>query len=216
MATTFYFNDSLNDNEISPSVDGDWSGGQTVSNFERHEMSTTRAGDAHFVLDTTESGSLQNCCQVQYVSPPIQAQTISGTISIGIMQRVSATGATHFAYHARVVTPAGATRGQLVDGTENVNTINSSVNFTQQFEGSVAISSVVCSDGDYIVVEIGYEINNTTSKTMETRIGTPTSNLSDTDGSTTSASGFITFSDDILFMSDLPSGTSRLMLMGVG
>lgn len=215
MASTFFFQSTSGGTAISPSVHANWD--LTNANFARYVLNTTGAklNTAMTDLTDTVTGSLSEYCRLQYVSPALGAQTISGTIDIGIMNRVSATGAVFFAYNIWVATPAGAVRGVLLDMTANTgNAINSSVNFTPDFDGAQAIASLAVSDGDYLIVELGYDVNNTSSKTVETKVGDANANGNVTVDTTTTTvvDGIITFSATITFS----SGSKQLMMVGCG
>lgn len=183
MATVINFT-TTSTTDVSPSVHSNWDG-TAAAGFVRRLMSTTDAGTSSN-QETTESVALGNAiCQVQYVSAPLAAQTISGTFDITTSQRVSATGATDFAYNVWVVASNGTTiRGVLNNHTSTSIAVPSS-SYSTVSDTSAAITSLAVSDGDYIVVELGYEVNNTGSKTFGTQAGT----------------GSITFSGTISFIS---------------
>lgn len=169
MSTIFEFTTSSSV-AVSPSVHSTWGAGTAASGFVRRVMSTTDSGTSSN-QETTESVALnQSLCQIMYVSPALAAQTISGTIDITTNQKVSATGSTDFAYHVYVVASDGTTvRGVLHDHTSSVIGVASSYGAVS--DTGRAISSLAVSAGDYIVVEIGYEVSNTSSKTFGTQAG---------------------------------------------
>lgn len=218
MGTKFWLQ-STGTPAISPSVHSNWVDGAASTNFTRLPCTATQGSTAMTNFTTTESGSLQERCQLQFISTEqLAAQTISGTFDVSIMQIVSVTGAVHFAYNVWVATDVGGVRGVLANGvTLGANTINSSVNYTQQWFGAVAISSLAVSDGDYLVVELGYDINNTSSKTMGCKAGDSSATDITADGSTTVANGNILFSGTISFYTPPSStNTNQLMMTGCG
>ncbi len=215
--TKFYFPNTANTSGLTPTVHTNWDGGQAPTNFARYNLVTTKNNTALTNISTTVAAIVEEC-QLQFISLPIDAQTINGTVSIGIMQIVQTIGAVYFAYNIWVCTSAGAVRGVLLDRTANTaNAINSSLNYTHEYDGAVAISSVVCSAGDRVVVEIGYDVNNSTSKTMGCRLGdlTANSDIASDSTTTTDVNGIAKFSFTIVFQSS-SGGKNSLMMMGCG
>ncbi len=215
--TKFYFPNTANTSGLTPTVHTNWDGGQAPTNFARYNLVTTKNNTALTNIATTVAAIVEEC-QLQFISLPIDAQTISGTVSLGIMQIVQTIGAVYFAYNIWVCTSAGAVRGVLLDRSANTgNAINSTLNYTHEYDGAVAISSVVCSAGDRVVVEIGYDVNNSTSKTMGCRLGdlTANSDISSDSSTTTNVNGIANFSFTIVFQSS-SGGKNSLMMMGCG
>lgn len=177
MATTLFFTTSSSV-AITPSVSSAWNAGSAPSGFVRRVMSETDSGsttDQEFT-GTTSLGD--EICQIQYVSAKkLRAQTISGSYSDSTSQKVSATGATHHAMHMRVVKPDETSRGTLEDLTNNTQALSSSYS-TESDSGTV--SSVAAQEGDYLVIEFGYTVNNTASKTFGTRAGSGSLTLNNT------------------------------------
>ncbi len=215
MATIFYLPNTANTSDLTPTVHANWDGGQAPTNFARYNAVTVKNNTAHTNISTTVAAIVEEC-QLQFISLPIAAQTISGTVTVGIMQIVATIGAVFFGYNLWVCTSTGTVRGVLLDRTANTgNAINSSLNYTHELDSAVAISSVVCSAGDRVVIEIGYDVNNSTSKTMGCKIGdlTASSDITTDSTSTTIVNGVANFSFDIAFSSGLPNS---LMMMGCG
>jgi hypothetical protein len=201
MATTFYF-PSSGAAPATPAVHSAWD--HTASSFVRRPLILTTASDTDMLnKEWTISGdSLASYVGLQFVSDELDAQTISGTMSCFIMGRITITGVTFFTFHARVITSAGATRGVLLD--RNDSTVDAFHNSSYRWQGhsGVAISSVICSAGDRLVIELGCYTQNTSSKTCGLKYGDDTAvsdiAASDSTGSAT-RKGSAVFSDTITF-----------------
>jgi hypothetical protein len=175
MATRFYFQDgSAGAADVSPAYDSGWSqttvpqywNGYTYVNSPAHmKMFTQHQSVNAFIDPVTKSSSSHpwNIFGGQFVSEPINgAQTITGTVkgyfpcyewdtSYDLEPQVS----------IRVVSNDGATvRGTLLalqsDSSITDELSTSATNRAFPKSGSTSVSSVSASDGDRIVIEVGF------------------------------------------------------------
>jgi len=139
---------------VSPAF-GSW--GQTTD-ADRIKAVTTRINTAMTSKATAVSSTIQTILNRQYVYGPIQAVTINGTVkgqlrgweSHTSMDAVSAIG-------LRVVKPDLSNRGVLLAITAGATEyVTGATTHTNRFTpASTALTEVVASDGDYLVIEIG-------------------------------------------------------------
>lgn len=139
------------------------------------------------------------------VSAPLEAQTISGTLDVMIGVIENATGSDDvYHIHAYVTTGDSDTpRGTLL--TDYAETTANEWGTTASTSGRAlasaqTLSSVACSAGDRIVIEIGYrsKVASATSNTGTLRYGgdASTSDLT-AGGNATTLAAFVTFSGTI-------------------
>ncbi len=215
MATTVYF-PSSGSPPISPAVSG-WD--HTASSFVRRPLnvSGTKTDTALTNLEWTIAAAFEDYVTVQYISSvPLATQTIDGTVDFGAMLKSSVTGATFSAIRIWVAQPDGSQRGSdLLFYHTNVNTINSS-SYTQQFRDDLALTSnSSVTEGDYLVIELGVYVTNSTSKTVGVKIGDDDAygNIVSDTGTTTILNANCVFSDTITFCS-APSGLTYAASQG--
>lgn len=212
MATRFYF-PSTGSPDVTPDS---WSAGwdksdQGVGPFP---LATEKAATA--LTDTVSTASLTspNPAMIavgRWVSAPLAAQTISGTLT-GVMRCFESSTATNatIALAVKVVQPDGSDRGVILavtssdSVTQEMNTVSftSTRLFMDAAESStVTLSSVAVSAGDYLVVEIGYRENDaaTTARVANARYGDTGDDFAHTEGLTTDLTPWVEFSGDISF-----------------
>ena len=139
----------------------------------------------------------------QYVSAPIQAQTISGTVKgqIRALQEVTSNDARAQIVIYVVSNDGSALRGVLYGGdtgalsSEFVTTGRANRKFPRG--GAQAVSSVVCSANDRIVMEIGARRSGSSATQVYLVFGDTGTDLPE-DETTTSGCAWIEFSADIL------------------
>ena len=202
MATTVYF-PSTGSPPISPSVSS-WD--NTATSFVRRPLniSGSKSNTSFSNLEWTVNDAFVDWVTVQFISSkPLAAQTISGTMDFGAMMRSSATGATFSAIRVWVAQPNGSQRGSdLCFIHTNSNIINSG-SYTSEFRDDIALTThSTIQEGDYLVIEIGVYVTNSSTKTIGLKIGDPTSssNITADSSSTTLAVANCVFSDDITFV----------------
>lgn len=206
MATTVYF-PSSGTPPITPAVSG-WD--NTATSFVRRPLniSGTKSDTSFSNLEWTVNNAFVDWCTVQYISSkPLATQTIDGTVDFGAMMKSSVTGATFSAFRIWVAKPDGTQRGSdLCFVHTNSNAIGSN-SYISEFRSAVALTSnSSVTAGDYLVIEIGVYVTNSTSKTIGLKVGDPSanSNVSD-DTSTASRVANVVFSDTLTFVNP-PTG----------
>lgn len=164
---------------------------------------------------------------VRWVIGPVAAQTISGTLRGQMQGYQSATGANAtLAIAAKIIQSDGSDRAVLLAPTASDNitpppefgtTLNN-----RQFNNAsevtdIPITSQDASDGDYLVIEIGFRSQTTTSRNITLRLGCVASSGDlpvETTGTTaTTYRPWIEFSDDIQWQSNdqnIDAGTNTV------
>lgn len=194
--------------------------GDNAGNIIYGQLSPYRQGSAirskrgqsnGFTTTVTDADVLM----AQFVSPSIAAQTITGTVHMQ-MQALESTGTDDHRSQlvVRVVSEDGTTvRGTLYGGdtgslTDEWATSMQNVTFPQDSVSPATMSSVVCSDGDRIVVEFGFRRHGAAISNRDPQIrlgdGGASGDLPDSESDTTTSNGFnawIEFSNAIT-MSD--------------
>jgi len=141
---------------VTPVRSGTWT---NVSALLNRAMSITKLGQGivtNSVSWTAGEIALDRC----YVSAPLAAQTVSGTVTVMAISRESAeTNNAFIQFEAYVVSNDGSTvRGSLLtignygSGTELI----AASSRTKIWANNTALSSVVCSAGDRLVACFGY------------------------------------------------------------
>lgn len=158
----------------------------------------------------TSASNTHSALLYRGVSGPLAAQTISGNLDVVLGVGESPDASADFAYHLHVYVTAGDT--DTVRGTLLSDYIETTANEWPVFsEGRAlasaqALSSLAISDGDRLVVEIGYRALNssTSSFTGFLRYGTQDANslleapdLTAGSASVDALAGFLSFSNSI-------------------
>lgn len=222
MATRFYLPAS-GSVDITPSYDTQWN--NTLS-AARAPLVTSKSSTSHTEVARSEtSGSRQYMLFRQYVSAPLNAQTISGTVTITIRGRESSVSANAFIHSViRVIAPDGSTvRGTLYSpGLSAANTTPGA--FGHEFQqtttvgagevryiDAASLTSVSAQAGDYLVVELGAQLANTSTSGMTAGMtfgDTASSDLPTTTTYTTDDAPWVEFSANISFQSSTSEGSA--------
>lgn len=184
MASRYFCTKSFPDYLVSFPVRGAWdetlSGPRVYSPIEWcYELNQSAArGGIAALTQFTENDARANLDVMLYrgVTPRLAAQTISGTVDLCIGTRqTSDIGSSTVVFHVHIFVTVGdttAVRGVLL------NDYIDSVNFTgtatfRALAAAQTLSSVVLSDGDRVVVEIGFRIepNNVDDTTVRQYFG---------------------------------------------
>lgn len=208
MATRFYL-PSSGAASISPAF-STWT---TTVGADRINMYTTKTNTAITAKARTYGGaSGDHALLRQYISPPIAAQTISGTAAgVGAVQE-SNTLANVFTYWLLRVfsgdglTLRGSTTGSA-DGTEWPGTWASRYH-------SYSLTSVTAQGGDVLVLEVGFRKDSSTSYTMEFEFGdNDPDDHPASDGDTAVKNPWFEMSMDVVFQG---TTSNQLMMTGAG
>lgn len=203
MATRFYFDFNIV-NPISPAVDAGWNV-TTVNRaclvpktFANSPRITTLSAGSNPTSNVTNA-STQNIIDLQFISPPIPPQNITGTVSFVMLMTESVTTANcTLALVVRILSQDGNTvRGTLfsVFGTDTEFATTAATRIVN----AQAVTSVTTQPGDRLVVEIGG------TATSPTTNGTLTNTFKDngasdfalTSGLTTALNPWIELSQNI-------------------
>mgnify|MGYP000927276171 FL=1 len=199
-----------------PSLRGTWSAGTPSDSI----LATNLSGYPTSVSNNQAENVSTNPWDVavaRFVSPELIAQTISATDVLGIINLIESNNDAD-AYpkmHVYVMDSSGNVRGTLVSnyvgGTELASTITPAAPLF-----SATPSSVVCSDGDRIVIELGGRFTNThtTSRTVtnyrSSGVASGQSSLGYIGaGVANNASGWIRFGQQLFWLGDTPPFTTH-------
>lgn len=226
MPTRFYLPTTAQAAPVSPAFGSQWNNTGSAS---RRKTSTTKANtpttDDATPL-TVGSTATTNRLSHQWVSDPIGAQTISGTLSAVVICAESATSANaSLQVVVRVVSNDGSTeRGVLYAGHAAANNSTSGTlghemgtsAQTRIIPSGTALSSVTTQDGDRIVIEMGARFNNSTGTTqyVQFRLGDPsaTSDLALTASQTPTGAPWVELSPTIDPAGSDPADTTKFFL----
>lgn len=145
---------------ISPAFDAGWN--STTGAVRRMAAVTQDAATEQSTVNIGATGPSYTC-QVQLVSPPLTAQTITGAVTVISRGRENTANANvnKRARSVRVVSGDGLTvRGTLNAWAATTSTTELSANTLQgqQHALNASLTSVTCQDGDRLVIEIGYGV----------------------------------------------------------
>lgn len=201
MATRFYFQAS-NAPTVSPPIDAGWA---NTATFVRRIMGTGKNAGTETVAGTVADNT--SALSFQLVSPPLAAQTFTGTVTIVSRAReVEATDNINKRVRAvRVYASDGSTlRGTL----SPFNQTSSPSELNTTFEGQLhaqnnGIGTITVQDGDIIVVEVGFGMSGTVgdgNNQWETVLGGTGTDHAAANGDTTGTVPWIEFSANLTFI----------------
>lgn len=137
----------------------------------------------------------------RFVSPPLMAQTISGTVTgYARMAIANTSGATvQSRIKITVVNKAGTIVATLLATTSGASNLTTTLT-SYQIANAAALSSYACALGDRIVVEIGIGRSvGTTARNGDISFGSSSATNISSAGSTTANNPVVTFSGNISF-----------------
>lgn len=216
MATRFYLPSVAGGTGISPAVHADWSNGAAAL-FARYVMSTGRTGTAMTTFSESVAANSSECF-AQFVSAPLAAQSIDGTISISMRCNCADTASgDNYRLRARIIAPDGTTvRGTIFTGAPGTGNENWSTSLVSEFATvtDAQTTSVSATAGDYLVVEIGpANLAAFTSETETMRWGdAAATDLDAADDDAGDDNPWVEFSQTIIFKAQ----PNQLMMMGCG
>lgn len=213
MATRFYL-PTTGAAAVNPAYDASWE--DTSQAGSRIKMVTAKIASAFGSITATKNSATNpyDILARQYVSDPIVAQTITGTLT-GQLRCSENFGSADAI--AQIVVWVVSNDGTTVRGTLMATTPTAGSAPTNEFVtsltnrpfpnttyGSATLSSVAAQDGDRLVVEVGSQHNNTTNGTRNTAIDFGDNSGTDlaADSSTTTQNNpWVEFSQTIVFQS---------------
>lgn len=231
--TTFYApSSSWKPAPISPSTNAGWSVNRPDF-FSARPWSTDASevfGRPNLANSNGNGGAFAGTnpsreCAQQWVWGPIKAVSVPAQVmTIGWMGHHGVTYGFHWLRGcAWIATPAGANRGNIVapaDATlySNLNSYPANTPYSSRFATGTSLNATVNAlDGDYLVIEIGFE--NQSGSTMNSFFQLGDANAADITSvdSTTNRNPFLTFGTTNFILQVVISGaTNQLMMMGVG
>ena len=167
MASRFYLPAS-GTAAVSPAFDATWD--VTTTSPRRPLTSGGSTSLATQITDTETSAGPQDVLSAQFVSAPIAAQTITGTMSV-VIPAVESNASTlaYLEVVVRVVSNDGQTvRGTLYSGIDGTELAWPAV--ATRIFNAVSVTSVAALTGDRIVVEMGAWFNNVTASARSANI----------------------------------------------
>ena len=210
--TRFYL-PSMGAAAVSPAFSGDW---ERNADADRLKCVTLKTASTMISKTSSEAvtTSPYDVLTRQYVSDPIKAQTISGTVKGQIRTKESAAAADFMrAIVIKVVSGDGGTvRGTLLSHFPSPlsSEYNSMSLYNRYFPPSTALGSVDAQEGDRIVIEVGTRAFNilSTSYTATHNFGDNSDTDLPEDESTVAAyNPWIEFSQNIDFVTPTPTFT---------
>lgn len=159
----------------------------------------TTIASTSFAVDN--SSSTATTCYGQFVSPALNAQTISGTVTgYARMNLNNVTGATcQSRIKITVIDRTGAVVATLLAITSGASNLTTTLT-SYQIANAAALTSYACANGDRICIEIGIGRSaGTTSRTGTVSFGSSSATDISAAGSTTANNPVVTFSGNISF-----------------
>lgn len=219
MATRFYF-PSSGAAGASPAFASGWE--QTGSAIRR-PATTTRGASAFTTRQVSESsGAELDVLLAQYVSAPLAAQTIGGTLKGQFIAFESVSSADMRAQLVvKIVSNDGATlRGTLLDFDVftlffEFDTLNQNRKFPRLSPAFLA--NLTVQDGDRLVFELGYRAHNTTTSTRSGAVEIGDSagtDLPENETETAQYNPWIEFSQSLAFQGEAMQGAAALDSVG--
>jgi len=167
------------------------------------KQSTTIASTT---ISVNNSSSTATTCFAQFISPALEAQTISGTVTgYARMSIANATGATtQSRVKITVIDRTGAvvaTLRALTAGASNLTTTLTSY----QILNAAALTSYTCAQGDRLCIEVGIGRSaGTTARNGTISFGSSSATNITAAGSTTANNPVLTFSGNLTFYKGVP------------
>jgi len=186
----------------------------------RYPLVTTKTSTANSTVSNTANSTASERVIVQFVSEPLNAQTIRGCVRLAISCKETSTSGDQFiAWHLRVVSNDGTTeRGVLYDDTFGASDVEFGASFAARISLYKEVTALTVSAGDRLVFELGtaWPVTGTTG-TGDLRIGDNNgSDLPWTFDDTSTADPWVEINFPLSFQSTSTSVPNQLMLMGCG
>lgn len=200
MATRLYLA-TTNNSGITPAFDGGW---DTAAQAVRRDLYRAKSPLQSIAVSSGADVDAGNALEIQFISPPLAAQTITGTVKAYFQPLDDRDVGDFLSYISiRVVSGDGGTvRGTLLSlGTYGggSNYYSGSTHTSRAIADGDSLGSVAASDGDRIIVEIGHQSDNSGGDPAYFRNGCPnsTSDLPENETQTTTGVPWIEFSQTL-------------------
>lgn len=178
MGSKFYFPSNAATPGVSPAIHTDWT--RSVSLIRRVPVRDNKTSSANADQSVTDAGTNPSHeVRQQWVYGPIGAQTIGAqNIGVGFMAHHGATFGNHW-LKATVYVMKGdlsairGTMATILQLFDNSNSFPANTPYSSRYAetGAGASTSVTSLDGDYLVIEIGYENQSGSSMTTFFQLG---------------------------------------------
>lgn len=211
MATRFYLHSSPT-TLGAPIFNAGW---LSTTSARRFFMSTVRKNSSFFVNATssTSSTAVQDSLSVQFISDPIKAQTISGTVKGVVRTNEDSATTDARAQLAIYVWDRSLTvlRGTLLTFSAaalasefTVTPIGTNRKFPLAWVTPVAMTSVIAQEGDRVVIEVGWRKHAAVAvRSCDFEFGdNSASDLAEDETSTAQNNPWFEISDTLTFLSD--------------
>lgn len=213
---------------VSPAFDSEWDDTSLAIRRPLNREKGTTAFNEIAYSETSAVATYDALCG-QFVSPPLRAQTLSGSFTSVIRAREGATAANA---RSQMVVKVVSNDGTTVKATlvapdpatsvtnEWVATATATAARNQYFPvgtGPKTFTSYTCIDGDRLVIEIGGRFCNTTTtaQTLAVRFGENATDLVSNQTGTTEGAPWIDFANDILLEGDPDPPPKAIFQKGV-
>lgn len=156
---------------------------------------------ANTTLAVDNGTATNTTCFGQFISPALNAQTISGTVTgYARMSIANATGATcQSRIKITVINRSGTVVATLLAMTSGVSNLTTTLT-SYQIANAAALSSYACANGDRICIEIGIGRSvGTTARNGTVDFGSSSATNISSAGSATANNPVVTFSGNITF-----------------
>jgi hypothetical protein len=156
---------------------------------------------ANTTIAVDNSSSSATTCFGQFISPPLNAQTISGTVTgYARMSVANATGCTaQSRLKITVINRAGTVVATLLSITAGAQNLTNSLT-SYQIANAAALSSYGCANGDRLCIEVGIGRSaGTTARNGTVDFGSSSATDISAAGSTNANNPVVTFSGNISF-----------------
>lgn len=185
---------------VPGSARGNWDDTSQVLNYR---MIARKAGSVGSdIFGETSTTNNWDVLTLRFVTDTLTAQTIDGTFDICLMLQEGASTYNLFTHlHVYAVNPAdGSVRGTLISDYIDATEWNTTLTFMTLTGGPRTVSAVTCADGDRIVIEFGFQAQNTsaTNSVNAQRFGGVNTDAVNSD-TTTTLCGWCEFSKTLAF-----------------
>jgi hypothetical protein len=208
LATRFYIPSAAGTSGLTPTADAGWNytSENTVRDLIRAKYASPSAIAAGVRIGPWTATAGQTALDSQLISPPLAAQTISGTLSAMFMKKEFATTDNVDRFHlaVKIINSAGVVQSTLLARgaqTGSATVENGTTAITTTFANAANLTSQTCSAGDRILVEVGYS-NSTAATTPEASINfgeNATDATLGNNATTTNRAAWVEFSADLTF-----------------
>ena len=204
-ATRLYF-PATTSAAVSPTYDSGWNYTTEAASYKLEDVKGSSAITIGTQIGPWTATAGQKALDRQYVSDPLSAQTISGTVKMQLMTREYA--ATDNVDGLWLVITVVSNDGSTVRGTllslgnyaTTAEFVNNATHRNKTGANGDTLTDVTAQDGDRIVVGVGYSPSgSTTTPEASGKWGENATDLPENETQTTDGAGWIEFSATLTF-----------------